>query len=182
MQINQPVVSKKKGCISQDAISYFNTIWLFLQTPLSLFLCFDFASILPYYIFYIPLSLSLALSLSSIQYDCCVRTTSVGPFLQRACLFKFKRFIPTTSTPRRFSSTTFDYSLERARPADVTAPDTPPMMLQVFTPVNWSNTFSKKPTRRMQTYVVEEGDTIAGIALRYGFLKLRQLIRNRALL
>ncbi|KAF1330188.1 Phosphatidylinositol4phosphate5kinase, partial [Globisporangium splendens] len=42
------------------------------------------------------------------------------------------------------------------------------MMLQVFTPVNWSDAISKKPPRRrMVTYVVEQGDTLAGIALRY---------------
>jgi len=55
------------------------------------------------------------------------------------------------------------------------------MMLQVFTPVNWSAAISKKPTRRMQTYIVEEGDTVAGIALRYALLTLHPLMCKRAL-
>lgn len=44
------------------------------------------------------------------------------------------------------------------------------MMLQIFTPVNWTETLASnknKSKRRMQTYVVQDGDTLAGIALRY---------------
>uniref|UniRef100_K3WKA9 Oxidation resistance protein 1 n=1 Tax=Globisporangium ultimum (strain ATCC 200006 / CBS 805.95 / DAOM BR144) TaxID=431595 RepID=K3WKA9_GLOUD len=42
------------------------------------------------------------------------------------------------------------------------------MMLHVFAPVNWSNAISKKPQcRPMATYIVEHGDTLAGIALRH---------------
>lgn len=41
------------------------------------------------------------------------------------------------------------------------------MMLQIFAPVNWAETIaSSKPTPRPALYVVQEGDTLAGIALR----------------
>lgn len=44
------------------------------------------------------------------------------------------------------------------------------MMLAHFAPVNWAETItatSSKATKRMQFYVVQDGDTLAGIALRY---------------
>lgn len=52
------------------------------------------------------------------------------------------------------------------------------MMLQIFMPVNWSETLATttKSKPRMQTYVVQEGDTIAGIALRYAIACLFRVL------
>lgn len=42
------------------------------------------------------------------------------------------------------------------------------MMLQIFAPVNWAETLAtSKPAKRSAEYVVRDGDTLAGIALRW---------------